>query len=250
MRHRLPFVPFLLLATAACSYPRFAATKTVEFELAADGVQRIACETHNGPITIVGEVGIGVIRLHAEITARAASQADADALLARLDVRRDLQDGRLTVAGIAPSDVGWSQSTAFAFRITAPPAVAAATDSHNGALQVTGVDGAVDAETHNGDVTVTAATAELRATTHNGDLHVVLDGAVRDVAVETHNGEVALELRAPSGAEVEVATHNGSIRRGERVVTIDEGRRSFRGRVGEGKGKVRVTTHNGDVLVR
>jgi hypothetical protein len=248
MPTRWPLCLLLLAAASACSYPRFAAKKTVEYEVPADTVQRLRCESHNGSITVVGDAAAQPIRLRAEITARAGSQIEADALLHELVVRRDVADGCLAVAGQGPS--GWSIRSEFAFTITVPPSVAVDLQSHNGGVHVTGLTGAVHAETHNGEIVAEVATDDVSAISHNGDVRLQLRGSLREASVETHNGEVVVELGAGTGAQITAATHNGRIDCQLPLQDRRQDRDSLSGRLGDGQGHLRVTTHNGDVVLR
>lgn len=243
----LPALSLLLLT--ACSYPSFVASKTVEYEVPADGVQRLACTTHNGAITVTGDAAAKPIRLRAEITARATSQAEADALLHQLDVRRDLVDGALQVGGQGPQ-TGWTTQSSFAFTFAVPPSVRVALESHNGALRVTGMQDEVSAVTHNGEVVVDAAAPVVATSSHNGDVRLTLRGELREATVETHNGEVAVEMAAAGNAKVTVETHNGTIHVPANLRDAVHERGLLQGRFGEGKGNLRITTHNGDVRLR
>jgi hypothetical protein len=242
----LAVLPFALVA--ACSFQRFSASKVVDYGLPTGDVQRLLCQSHNGDITVIGDAAATEITVHAEITARAGSQAEADALLHQLDVRRDVADGSLTVAGNGPQ-TGWTESSVFAFTITLPPATALELLSHNGELRLQGTAGDVQAETHNGGITGDVAGSRLTAVTHNGDVRLALRGAPREAGVETHNGEVVIDLAATPGLRIEAATHNGRICDLPLQETTRKDNR-LSGRLGDGKGTLRVTTHNGDVVLR
>lgn len=246
-RHLALFV--VLFATAACSYPRFAATKTVDYNLPTAGVQRLVCRSHNGGITVVGDAAATEIRLHAEITARAGSQTDADDLLHQLDVARDIADGVLTVAGTGPK-TNWASVCVFAFTITVPPRTALELQSHNGELRLQGIDAEVAIETHNGGISGDVGGTKVEAMTHNGDVRLTLRGQPGAASIETHNGEVAVQLDAASNVRIDADTHNGRVRCDLPLQDATRERNRLSGRLGDGKGSLRITTHNGDVELR
>lgn len=248
MRHRhLALV--LAAATAACSYPRFSATKTVDYSLPIAGVQRLGCSTHNGGITVIGDAAATEILLHAEITARAGSQADADALLHLLDVRRDVEGGVLTVLGTGPRS-DWTTASVFSFTITVPPRTTVALESHNGELRLQGLDADVQVETHNGGIHGDVGGERLTATTHNGEVRLTLRGQPREANVETHNGEVTIDLPQPADLRIDADTHNGQVHCDRPLDGASKARNRLAGRLGAGSGALRVSTHNGDIVLR
>lgn len=262
MQNRSVAVLAFALASG-CSFERFHAAKTVDYALPLAGVQRLACQTHNGGITVIGDATATAIALHAEITASAPSQVAADALLNQLDVVRDVADGCLTVHGKGP-DSDWSTSSVFAFTITLPPQAALELQSHNGMLRIRGATGAVSAETHNGEITAEVGAGDLKAVTHNGDLRLTFrGGGLQQAVAESHNGEVTIDLGPDQDLQLQAETHNGSIRNQVllqdprwRGSTRSDGSHDQRednrmtGQIGAGKGSLRVTTHNGDITLR
>lgn len=247
MRLALPLAASALFA--CCSAPRFAASRAVDYEIPVVSVQRLACETRNGGITVVGDPTAQVVRLHAEFTARAGSQDDANALLNQLDVKIDVNDGFMDAKEIGP-DGGWTTSTSCSFTITLPVSTPVSLVSHNGDVRVTGTQGDVRAESHNGEVTADTAAASVAAVTHNGNVHLSLRGELREATVESHNGEVVVECDAPARAAVDLATHNGSIRCPDGMRDATSGKGWLKGRLGDGKGTLLVKTHNGDIVLR
>jgi len=244
---RLAILSFLLVA--ACSFQRFSATKVVDYALPNTGIEQLVCRSHNGGITVIGDATATEIRVRAEITALASSQAEADALLHQLDVQRDTVDGQMKVAGIGPGST-WTQSSMFTFTITLPPRTTLDLRGHNGDLRLQGTAGDVQAETHNGRILGAAAGARVTAITHNGGVELDLRGGGREVGIETHNGQVVVTLDADHGARVEASTHNGQIRCELPLQDVERERRHLTGRLGDGKGTLRITTHNGDVVLK
>lgn len=244
-----PLALLPLTLVAACSLPRFHATKVVDYALPTTGIGQLVCRSHNGGITVIGDATATEIRVRAEITALASSQAEADALLHQLDVQRDTVDGKLTVAGLGPGST-WTQSSMFTFTITLPPRTTLDLQSHNGDLRLQGTTGDVQAETHNGRILGAAAGARVTAITHNGGVELDLRGGGREVGIETHNGQVVVTLDADHGARVEAATHNGRVRCDLPLQDAKRERNRLSGRLGDGSGSLRISTHNGNVVLQ
>lgn len=247
MHHRT--LPLLLcFAAAACSSPRFRASKTVDFVLPATGVQSLVCRTHNGGITVTGDVTTTEISLRAEITIRAHSQVEADATLSAMDVVRETVDGQLRVSGKHPEPLNGMVAT-FSFTLRVPARMAVQLESHNGDLLVRDTDGPLHLETHNGSIEAKGVTDRVAVTTHNGDIVLSLAGADRlDGTVESHNGDISLHLDG-AGTMLEASTHNGTIRCNAATADAVHGKDHLRCRIGDGKGALSLSTHNGNVRI-
>lgn len=239
----------LLFAAAACSCQRYTARKTVEYTLDAAGLQQLVCRSHNGGITLVGDAEAAQVAVRADITAYAPSEAEAQALLHELDAAPARDGDRLTIAGTARRS-DWTSGSSFTFHVTLPAHLAVELQSHNGRLDLRGITGRVEAETHNGDVVGTVAGDRLAVVTHNGDVRLQLRKTPQDASVETHNGAVVLELDANGGFQVTAATHNGRIECALPLQDRQQARNRLSGRLGDGKGRLHATTHNGDVVLR
>lgn len=243
----LPLLPVLLLA--ACGYPRFAASKTVEFTVPAADLQRLHCETHNGGITITGKAEATDITVRAELSVRGYTQAEADANLHLLEVGSDKANGTLKLYGKYPRGELMNRSPSFAFTLTMPAGLEAELESHNGSMQLTGLAGSLKSTSHNGDVRLQGACAKVAIETHNGDVTADLAGkGALDGSLVTHNGNVVLAFPGAVDATLEASTHNGSLH-ATRLTDAKVSRRQLSGRLGAGTGKLSVTTHNGDVTV-
>ncbi|MBX3463965.1 MAG: DUF4097 family beta strand repeat protein [Planctomycetes bacterium] len=239
----------LLFAAAACSCQRYTARRTVDYTLDAAGLQQFVCRSHNGGITLVGNAEAVQVAVRADITAHAPSEAEAQALLHELDAAPVRDGDRLTVTGTARRS-DWTSGSSFTFHVTLPAHLAVDLRSHNGRLDLRGTTGDVAAETHNGDVVGTVAGARLAVVTHNGDVRLQLRKAPQDASIETHNGAVVLDLTAGEGVQVTAATHNGRIECALPLQDRQQARNRLAGRLGDGKGRLRATTHNGDVVLR
>lgn len=247
MRH----TALILLFATACSFPRHTASKVVEFSVPASALQSVACETHNGGVTLTGSPTADTVSVRAELSVRGYTQEEADTNLHLLEVGTETADGQLRLFGKFPREQLSNRSPSFAFRLTVPARMAVTLDSHNGDLHVTDLAGAVKSTTHNGDIHLKGQCAKVALETHNGNVVADLDGkGSLDGDVVTHNGNVVLALAGAVDATVTASTHNGSLAAGSRLTEAKVSRRQLTGKVGAGTGKLTVTTHNGDVTFR
>jgi DUF4097 and DUF4098 domain-containing protein YvlB len=113
-----------------------------------------------------------------------------------------------------------------------------------GQLTVTGVSDDVDAS----DVTVGGA--DLKTISGTVRYTGGLQGKGR-YEFQTHSGDVVLELANAASFELEARTFSGDIRpEPSLAANLAAGRRSLRGRVGNGDAVVVATTFSGDVVIR
>lgn len=245
------------------------ATEQIAFDGA--GLSNIDVRTHNGKITFNGQSGgsnessVIVTKKGGGLTPDAA-QAAFDAI--EVYVER---------TGGDTQRIGWkwrgfkrpTWSARVSFEVTAPGQTNLMTETHNGAVTITGAVGDVHAETHNGPLNIEAGAGKLYAETHNGKIVATYSG--RDITLATHNGAVSVDLADcvsvagdisthNGGVEIIVGektstvldcrTHNGSIRAGVEIRGRKVSRRRLTGTIGTGNGRLTVTTHNGSVRIR
>lgn len=244
----LLFVPALV---AGCVFPQFKATKVVEFSVPAKDLQRVDCETHNGDIKVDGDAAATEVSVHVEMSVRGHTQAEADANLHLLEVAREEAGGTLRLFGKYPQAELSNRSPSFRFQLKVPQKTSLELESHNGDLHIAEIEGNAKLETHNGDIGGYMRAGSFTAYTHNGDveLRMATVGGF-DGTITTHNGDVDLLLADGLGARVDASTHNGRVTKPAHMTTTRASKRRVTGQVGDGSGKLVVTTHNGDVVLR
>ncbi len=249
MRH-LSLVVLPLFATA-CVFPNYKASKVVEYTLPADQITRLQCDSHNGDITVTGVPGATEIAVRAELSVRGTSQSEADSNLHLMEVVRDTKGDLLHVFGRHPTGSLNNRAPNYRFVLKVPTAMAMALESHNGDIVTTGMVGTVKLETHNGDIQGQARTNHVTALSHNGDVNLRIDGeGPLDGEITTHNGDIDLALAESLGTRLEASTHNGRVSPPAKLYDAAISRRKLSCSIGDGKGRLVVDTHNGDVVVR
>ena len=138
------------------------------------------------------------------------------------------------------------------FTVRVPRTVRLEARTVNGGVHAESLHGDVVAATVNGDIEVsTAGTA--RARTVNGSIRAALgriDGA-DDIAFETVNGGITIELPAGAGADVRASTVNGGISTDFPLQVEGRiNRRRVRGTIGSGGPELSLSTVNGAIRIR
>ena len=127
----------------------------------------------------------------------------------------------------------------------------------SGDLTLTDVHGPADIQTSHGDVAYSGGSTKVVLRTRNGTADAVLSSAAPTLEAEllTANGDVSASLPPSGSTHVEAATSAGSISvegitfASQSYSPADAGAR-FQGRLGEGSGRVSLTTQHGSVNVR
>jgi lia operon protein LiaG len=146
-----------------------------------------------------------------------------------------------------------------------------AVSTGSGAVTMAGVRGdEVTVETGSGAVTATDVRAqeltievgsgrvqaagitarEIEVRTGSGAVELALAGDAQNVTVDTGSGGVTLSVPASFGADVAVSTSSGGITVDVPVTRRQTTRDSFRGRIGDGNGRVEIETGSGGVRIR
>lgn len=121
----------------------------------------------------------------------------------------------------------------------------------NGPIEITGVQGEVDASSVNGQVTATGLRNEADLSTVNGSVRASFEEGAHPVSLKSVNGSVTLRLPESCHASVEAKSVNGAIHC-DFPVTIGEGRirkNSLKGTIGEGGPEVHLKTVNGAIHI-
>lgn len=203
----------------------------------------VRCETHNGDVRL-GRGAAGTVTGAAHVTARGSSDAEAQDVLQRATVISEVVDGRLVLRIDGPTFASFD----VAFDLTVPEGTPIEVSTHNGDVIIDKTRSTVKVTNHNGRVTLDDVGPAVEVETHNGDVELTLSGLEPDCRVDSHNAQVTLHLDPQTSATVDASTQNGKLRVQGADGTISSGSQ-LRQVLGEGKGRVRVTTHNGDVRI-
>jgi hypothetical protein len=248
-----PALAMLLLACSLpqCSMPAFVAKRTDNIDLSATGVTGLDCTSHNGSIVVSGAPNQPTIRIRAELSVRGHSQQEADDNLRLMEISHELKDGVLHLSGKYPQGSLNSVSPSFAFRLEVPAGCNATLTTHNGNIEIGGLDGRQKLLTHNGSITTRSTADRIDCESHNGKITLSLDrdGNV-DGDIKTHNGGIELTLGKSVNTTLAASTHNGSITTPDTAKYLERKRDRVRCEIGNGQGNLAVETHNGGIRVQ
>ena len=230
----------------------------------------LAARTHNGSISING-ADVVECNLTATITARAATEDQARKLAERTKIRLE-PVGKGLKASVKKPNLASNQSISVDFDITLPKHANLELTTHNGAVKIADITGAVTGSTHNGGITVSKVFGNLNLQTHNGSIksrdisgdarletHNCIikayyskpDSSAGNVSIVTHNGGIDFVAPPDFSAAVDIKTHNGSIKTDLPIQVIGEvNKRKLTGTIGTGQAKLHLETHNGSISIK
>ncbi len=217
------------------------------------------------------------VKIEAEKRVKAGSDAEARKImgLVRIDVTQDAKGLRIETKtpkrenGFLDWLFGNDASVGVTYRLHVPRRAALDLENVNGGLTVTGTRGRGRMETINGPIVVTDVQGDLNLSTVNGGIDVRRSaGALRaattngsidaelmdlpdgsDLRFATTNGRVSLRLPRDARLSIDAATTNGRVQSDFAVDGGQPGKRSLRGDINGGGGKLYIRTTNGGVEI-
>jgi hypothetical protein len=229
------------------SRDREQACEVREFTVFAGAGQLTVDAAPNGGIQVSGSARGDVI-VRAKVTASAASQQRAQAILSA--VRVDAMSATISADG--PQGLERRESWSVSYRLAVPTLTSLDLKTVNGGIDIDNVDGRIEFTTVNGGVKLAAVSGEVRGRTSNGGVDVDLDGPTwqgQGLDVETSNGGVKLRIPEQYSARLDAGTVNGGISVDFPVTIQGRFDRTITTNLGAGGPLIRVRTHNGGVKV-
>jgi hypothetical protein len=201
----------------------------------------------NGGIDVVGGEGTQV-EVVAERTARAATDDVAREFLKQVEIREEVNADRVRLETKVPSNPEGKRAE-IRYRVKVPATVSVRVTDVNGAVEVTGIKGALKAETTNGGVRGRDLSGAVEATTTNGGIKLAFASlASGGIRAETTNGGVDVTIPASAKADVKLSCTNGGISvDGLKLEGGESSRRRVEGRLNGGGPSVSLETVNGGI---
>ena len=124
-------------------------------------------------------------------------------------------------------------------------------ETTNGAVDVADVTGDVNAGSTNGGITATRVAGAVKAETTNGAVAVDLTAlpAGSDLRFESTNGGVHVRLPRDARLSVDAETTNGRVKSDFEVAGGKPGKRSLKGDINGGGGRLKIRTTNGGIEI-
>lgn len=125
-------------------------------------------------------------------------------------------------------------------------------DTGSGSVRGSGVHvSRLSVDTGSGDVELTDIRVDdAMIDTGSGSIQLGLLSGVSSLEADAGSGDITLDVPAGFGAAVQIETGSGSIHTSLPIEATQVGRSYLRGRIGDGRGRVRIETGSGSVTIR
>ena len=225
--------------------------------------------THNGSIDVLGS-DVTDCNVIATIIGRASTVEAAEEVVEKTKLSLQQTGEGLVLKIDRPNLI--NRSVSVSLDIVLPDKVNLALQSHNGGIEIENITGKTTAASHNGRIFVKNISGPTKLETHNGAIDaenisgnidfLSHNGRVKavfsenaeadsDITMVTHNGGIDLTPPPDYSARVDISTHNGSLHIGLPVtVSGNVSKNNLVGTVRDGKGQMKLETHNGSINIR
>lgn len=245
--------------------------KTIELQAPLQVGSTLEAETELGSITVEGN-DVVVCNVIAEICVHAPTEAEAAEIAEQVEIRLEPRDNRLTIEADKPS-LENNYSIGISYKITVPRQTNIKAGSCYGSVNLSSLNGSVDASTSFGSIGcrdieggINLETAygsvdcndiifdELNVHSNFGGINIrCSDEASADMQADVNTAYGSIDFKAPIGfaGEVEVGTSYGSVETALPVtVESKTGNRQLQGVIGEGNERLRLRTSYGSIKLR
>ena len=211
---------------------------------------QVSVSGKNGGIEVIGEDRQD-IALEARVVAQDSSTDEARSTLKEIKIHTD---GTIRAEG--PSSglfSGLFGGTWYVnFRLRVPRHLAAQLRAENGGIEISNIDGEINAETTNGGVSLRDLGGKVHATTVNGGLNIALSGAQwrgEGLFAKSTNGGVTVNTPEHYSAHLIASTVNGGINFAFPIAIKGSIRNRIDTQIGQGGPTIEVETTNGGVSI-
>lgn len=126
-------------------------------------------------------------------------------------------------------------------------------DGQDGRIRLDRCEGNFELSTDDGDIDLSGLRAgKLEARTADGRIEIGLEASTGklDLEASADDGDVDLELGPEIAGDFTLFSDDGDIKVDAETAALDEDRGRVSGRLGDGEGKIRVSTHGGRISLR
>ena len=204
----------------------------------------------NGDVTIRGTD-------RADVSVTATITSDSESGLDRVDVKVDTSSNHIQIETDYSKKKGrWGNSGASVhYELEVPSSIELEEiDLVNGSLQLSDIDGDVEANLVNGSLNAEGLGGSAELETVNGQISATFNrmGSSQRVDLESVNGSIELRIPDDAGATVEASTVHGKIRNdfGMKVERGEYVGSDMEGKIGDGGARISLENVNGSINVR
>jgi DUF4097 and DUF4098 domain-containing protein YvlB len=203
---------------------------------------------HNGAVSVKGAFR-GDVLVRARVETNANNEAAAASMASQVSI--DGSGGQVHANG---PQTGENASWSVSYEIFVPQTSDLTLKTHNGAVSISDVRGALRFDVNNGAVRLKRVAGDVGGTTVNGAIQADLAGGTwdgRQLEITTHNGAVSVTMPSYYSAHIKTETGNGRIQSDfPMTVSGDLRPQNLDFNLGSGGPLIHVTTGNGAIRLK
>ena len=225
--------------------------KTEILSLPIKGTNALYIETDIGSITITG-ADVTDCNIAAEITVRAGTKEKARELAEHVKIELEPAGDKLTIKAGRPDGLK-KRSVTVDFKITAPRQLNLNCETDVGSINVSDMQGPIEASTDVGSITCRRVAADLDLKVNVGSIEVKYSDAAPaacNVKIATNVGSIDFAGPPQISAQLDASTNVGSIKTGQPVTVVGKLGKSIKGTIGSGEGKLHLRTNVGSIEIK
>lgn len=249
-------LPVLLVASAGCDIAMadYKQKETAEwrksYELQPGG--HVEISNVNGKIDVQRGTG-NTVEVVALKSARAASSEAAKQALERIEIQENISpaDVRIQTRMQRSGALFSGANLQVEYTVRVPAGADVKFSTVNGGIEITGLEGRINAETTNGGIKARDISGPIEASTTNGGVEVDLAQlAEPGVKLGCTNGGIRLRLPSDAKATISARVTNGGIdTSGLQLETSESSRRRLDGRLNGGGTRIDIEGTNGGIRI-
>ncbi len=227
------------------------AQRTEELTASLDDIAGLAVTTNVGTITL-DSANIAKACITAEITVKAKTEEEAQALVEQVRISAKPSGRNLVVRAVKPSGFGRNQ-LAVDFTITAPGRLGVECTTNVGDIRITDFIDTVEAKTDVGKIICNGLRDEAELHTNVGDIRATYTSdapAALELAATTNVGDV--EFTGPSriSARLSASANVGSVNTDRPLTVTGQMKKSINATLGDAESKITLRTNVGSIRIR
>ncbi len=230
---------------------RAKARRSEDLTAFAEDAAALDVDTNVGTITLES-ADVSEVRIVAEITVRAKTQEEADALVEEIRIVAEPSGRTLLIKAEKPSGFGRNQ-LAVDFHITAPAELAIVAATNVGDIRIDGFTGNVAAKTDVGTIHCMGLRGDADLHTNVGDIHAAYaEDAPADLDIKATTNVGNIDLTGPTqiSASLEATTNVGSIDTDRPLTVTGQIKKSIQATIGDAQGDIALRTNVGSIHIR
>lgn len=258
-RSTMAISAILLFVGTGLLFAEIRESKTLHKQVALAKGKTVVLDNRNGNLTVTGwnRDSVDVV---AYVEVRSRRRSDLEKIIESVRIKMEQEADRLVIEADSPESEGGSgfwdwvfgrhTQVSIDFEVRIPERSDLTVETLNGNVGVDGVQGKIRMGSTNGNVEAEAVQGAVDASTTNGNVEVSCGNIKTDerISCRTTNGDATVVVSDKTEADVELSTVNGQVHC-DLPVTVQGGisDKRIHGRIGQGGGKIHLSTVNGNV---